>query len=338
MSDRISFIIPNHNGGADIRKCLEAVFASDYGNFEAVVVDDCSDDNSVEIIRSFPCKLIVFEKHGGASKARNTGAANADGKILFFIDSDCIPNKDALSIVSKAMAEKGTGFVVGGTYTREPDDKGFFSRFQSVFINYSETKNIDNADYIASHAMAIEAEAFKVSGGFPEDFMPIIEDVEFSHRLRRAGLKLVTNPDILVQHVFNLSFAGSIRNAYKKSKYWTIYSLKNKDLFADSGTASLELKVNTASSFFSINTLLAYAFFQETFILTLLPFIFAANIIVNRNLFKAYYETGGFVYSALAAMYYMLVYPLAVGTGALDGMIRAGAMGAESLAGMIKTD
>ncbi len=97
--------------------------------------------------------------------------------------------------------------------------------------------------------MAISSEHFRKSGGFLEDFLPMIEDVEFSHRMREWGFKLIMNSEILVQHIFNFNFVKSLKNAFRKSFYWKIYSLKNKDIFKDSGTASIELKTNVAAWF-----------------------------------------------------------------------------------------
>jgi len=322
VSDLISIVIPNYNGESTIGKCLEAAFSSRYDNFEVVVVDDCSADKSVEIIKRFPCKLVELKERSGASKARNAGARNSRGKLLFFIDSDCIVQEDALSIAAASYAENGPEVVVGGTYTPMPYDDRFFSIFQSVFVNYSETKNLENPDYIATHAMAIDAEAFRKSGGFPEAFMPIIEDVEYSHRIRRDGYRLIMNPRLLVQHIFNYSFSRSMKNAFKKSKYWTIYSLSNKDLFADSGTASVELKVNVLSFFLSFLFLLMWVFTRNSLLLYPVPLIFAANILINRRLILAFYRTKGLLFALLATLYYTLLYPLAVGTGGMAGLLK----------------
>ncbi len=321
MADRVCVVIPNHNGSRTIGDCLEAVYAMDYDGFEVIVVDDCSDDDSVEIIKSFPCKLIRLQKQSGASAARNSGALNSGASILFFTDSDCLPEKNFLTLAVKTLGEKGPGAVVGGTYTKKPCDNDFYSRFQSLFINYSETKKPADPDYIAAHAMVIYAEDFRKAGCFPKKFLPIIEDVEFSHRLRKKGHRLFINPEMLVRHIFNFSLYKSMRNAVKKSMFWTIYSLDNRDLFGDSGTASLELKCNVASYFLGLAVLFFYAYFQKTAIAGLLLPIYTVNIFVSGGLLKAFYVTGGSFFALRAAAYYLLIYPLAVGAGAAAGTI-----------------
>ncbi len=315
MEKYISVVIPNYNMAAVIGKSLEAAFASEYENFEVIVVDDRSDDDSVEVIERFPCRLIRLEERSGASKARNTGALNSRGEIIFFTDADCLLMKDTLSAVNRAFSRAGPDVIIGGTYTRIPYDRDFFSIFQSVFINYSETKNAENPDYIAAHALVIDARTFRKSGGFPEDFLPIIEDVEYCHRLRRSGCRLVMEPEIQVRHIFDFSLSGSLRNAFRKSKYWTMYSLKNRDLLADSGTASAELKTNTASYCLNLLLLSLWMFLQKTGLLFAAAFVLIINIFINRRLFRAFFETKGAVFGIQAVLYYTALYPLPVCIG-----------------------
>jgi glycosyltransferase involved in cell wall biosynthesis len=318
VKKRISVIVPNHNGSRTIGKCLEALFASGYDNFEVIVVDDASDDDSAAIIQRFPCRLVTLDSRSGASKARNTGARAGNGDLLFFIDADCVVERDTLSLVNRA-AQGRQQVVCGGTYTKTAYDDTFFSTFQSVFIHYSETKRSE-PDYIASHAMVIDRLTFEQSGGFPEDFMPIIEDVEFSHRLKRSGIKLAMDPAILVRHIFNFTLIRSLRNAFRKSRYWTAYSLKNRDLLTDSGTASVELKTNVVSLFIGlVFVLLSVAFMNGIFLIPAM-LLFLLNISVNRNLFAAFYRAKGLSFALRAAFYYMLIYPVAVGMGSLAGM------------------
>jgi len=321
MNSLISVIIPNRNGAGTIRRCLEAVCSSSYDNYEVIVVDDASEDESVDIIREFPCTLVQIDNHSGAACARNRGALRSSGDILFFIDADCLVREDTLALVNYALQSGGTD-IIGGTYTMIPADPGFFSTFQSIFVHYSETKRLSDPDYVATHAMAIRAETFRASGGFREDFLPIIEDVEFSHRLKKAGYRLAVWPGLEVRHIFNFTLAGSLRNAFRKSLYWTMYSLGNRDILADSGTASAGLKTNVAVWALLIPAVVISVLTRSRTPLLFIPLLSGFNILVNRGLFSAFFRAGGTFFALSAVMYYMFIYPLPVCLGAVAGAAR----------------
>jgi glycosyltransferase involved in cell wall biosynthesis len=317
----ISVIIPNHNGEKTIGLCLEAAFSYHYDNFEVIVVDDCSADNSVSIIEQFPCKLFQLTEHGGASRARNFGARESKGEVLFFIDADCLLQADTLTIAAADYKESGPQMIIGGTYTLQPFDESFFAFFQSVYIHYSETKKLTDPDYIATHAMLISADLFKKSGGFNEAFLPILEDVEFCHRLKKSGAALLMNPQIQVQHIFNFNLVKSLRNGFRKSKYWTMYSIKNRDLLSDSGTASQEFKFNIVSFFLILLLTFSGLLLQSRLPFIMIAILMGANLFLNRVLLKTFYKASGIGFAIQAAIYYMFVYPFAVGLGALLGAL-----------------
>ena len=212
--------------------------------------------------------------------------------------------------------------VVGGTYTPDPYDTDFFSRFQSVFVNYSETRHAADADYAAGHAMVIAADEFRRSGGFTEDFLPVAEDVEFSHRLRRAGFRIVIEPRLLVRHIFGFSLYRSLRNAVFKALYWTIYSIRNKDILADSGTASIGLKANVVLCLTGLALLFSYAVWGDRLLLYAAALPFAGSILAGRGLIAAFFRTGGPAFGLAAMAYYLFLFPLAVGVGAFAGVVR----------------
>ena len=317
MTKRISVIIPNYNGSKTIGKCLEAVFSSCFDSYEVVVVDDCSDDDSVEIIGNFPCRLVRLDRHSGVSRARNEGAGHSSGDILFFIDADCLVRENTLALVNKTIIGN-EHIVFGGSYTPLPYDRDFFSIFQSIFIYYSETRE-KVPDYIASHAMVIERDLFLKHNGFPEVFLPIIEDIEFSHRLRKAGISLLINSEILVTHIFNFNLLKSVRNAFRKSYYWTIYSIHNKDLTGDSGTASFGLKFNVISWFSAALLTVLFLISRKSLYAVPVPFILISDIIANRKLMAALYNEKGLFFSLFAAFYYIMIYPVPVGAGGFFG-------------------
>lgn len=318
----LSIIIPNYNGERTVGACLDAIIAYRDDACEIVVVDDCSQDGSVGIIGNYPCKLIRLTKHAGASAARNAGAFGSTGEVLFFIDNDCIVTDTTIPRVKKIISKQPADVVVGGTYTTVPYDAGFFSSFQSVFINYFETKNRNDPDYLATHALVVRAKAFKELGGFKEEFLPILEDVEFSHRLRRNGFRLIMDPDLQVRHIFHYSLVRSLRNAVKKTRYWTEYSLANRDLFADSGTASMEIKVNGATWLVMVSLLLLYLIFGQRSLLCPLPLLWVANMYVNRRLYRAFLKARGVWFVLMAGCYYSFIYPAAVWTGFFRGMFQ----------------
>ena len=321
MAHSISVIIPNHNNAATIGKCLAGVLASKYSNFEVIVVDDGSTDNSKAEIKKFPCRLIELDKQTGAARARNIGARHSRGELLFFTDADCVLEKETLATAAISSATAGIGTIIGGTYTVRPYDQGFFNSFQSLYIHHSETKSCAAPDYLATHALAINRSVFEKNGGFDENFMPILEDVEFSHRMKKNGFKLRIDPHIQVRHIFNFSLFRSLGNAIRKASYWTLYSLRNHDLLTDSGTASIELKVNVVSMFL-ILALTAYGLHSHNlWPISLAGLTFCGNMYVSRRLLKLFYLEEGFLFMVGALLYYSLLYPFAVAIGAVRGML-----------------
>ena len=90
---KISVIIPAYNEEKNLRRCIKAVYESDYRNFEVIVVDDASTDNSAKVAVTFPCVLVSLKDNLGSAQARNEGAKKASGDILVFIDADIIVKK-----------------------------------------------------------------------------------------------------------------------------------------------------------------------------------------------------------------------------------------------------
>lgn len=92
----ISVIIPLYNKESSIAQTLQSVFSQDYSDFEIVVVDDGSTDNSVEIVEAMndPRIRLIKQANGGPSKARNTGVKYAKGEWIVFLDADdeMLPN------------------------------------------------------------------------------------------------------------------------------------------------------------------------------------------------------------------------------------------------------
>jgi glycosyltransferase involved in cell wall biosynthesis len=87
----VSVIIPTYNRGWILKEAIDSVLAQDYKDFELIVVDDGSTDNTREILDSYGRDLIVLRQaNRGVSAARNRGIAEAHGRLVAFLDSDDI--------------------------------------------------------------------------------------------------------------------------------------------------------------------------------------------------------------------------------------------------------
>ncbi|RME65812.1 MAG: glycosyltransferase, partial [Nitrospirae bacterium] len=251
---KLSVIIPVKDRRTLIENLLENLYRQGPlpEDWEVIIVDDCSSEVISDVVHRYGCRYVKLQSPSGASRARNTGAKVSRGKILFFTDSDCSIDRTFLLRLIRRLEALGRGYILGGTYRARPLDRGFFSEFQSLFIHYSETRHAPQVDYIATHAMAIHREDFFALGGFREDHLPMIEDVEFSHRARKMGMSLVMDPALQVGHHFGFGLWGSLKNAFRKAHYWSIYSLMNGDLLEDSGTASRPLKFTVLSAWITM--------------------------------------------------------------------------------------
>lgn len=324
----VSVIIPIYNGARSIPEVLAALRRSDYQDFETVIVHDMSTDNTAEVLKelakTYEFRLLEFTENRGVSKARNAGADAAKGEILLFIDADCIVLTDTIRLCVEELA-KGEFISVGGAYTPNAYDKDFFSNFQSLYIHYVETKS-ERPDYIATHCMAIPKKIYQEFGGFKEDYFighaASVEDVELSHRLLAAGYKLSRPHGIEVQHMFGYDLKKSVRNAVKKSMYWTMYSLHNRDVTKDSGAASYELKINVFAQSLIALFVLVTLIFRFWWLLVPAAVLYVANTFSNIRFLGLIRRQRGFRFLIKAMGYYQFVYPYIVAYGSFLGMLR----------------
>ena len=111
---KISIIIPVFNAKKTLKLCLEHIFSLDDSNFEVIVVDDGSADDSVKICDAYNVKLVTLRNRQGPSVARNTGAEEAEGEIIAFTDSDCMVPPDWLTKIRKHLTDDNNEIVTGG--------------------------------------------------------------------------------------------------------------------------------------------------------------------------------------------------------------------------------
>lgn len=114
MAGLVSIIMPSYNTASFISESIQSVLAQSYKDWELIIVDDCSTDNSMEVIRSFNeprLKLLQNKKNSGAAISRNYALREAKGKWIAFLDSDDTWVPEKLEKQIKFMEEHNYAFT-----------------------------------------------------------------------------------------------------------------------------------------------------------------------------------------------------------------------------------
>lgn len=227
---KISVVIPTYNGEATLTQCLDAVFRSDYPDYEVIVVDDCSTDGTPALASGFRCRLICHEQNRGAAAAKNTGAAAASGDVIFFIDSDILLRPDALSRVAENLQDQAVDAVVG-LLDKEMPYPEFGSQFKNLWMHYTYARLPD--EYVGvfyTSAAAARAEVFRALGGFDERYTgaSITEDIELGMRLLTAGHRVRLDKQLAAVHLKRYTLPGLIRTDFQRSAGLTKTLIRNK--------------------------------------------------------------------------------------------------------------
>lgn len=121
---KISIIVPVYNAEKFLCRCIDSILAQSYTDFELLLIDDGSKDNSGEICNKYAEKYnrvkVFCKKNGGVSSARNLGLRNVKGQFVTFVDSDDFVDNDFLeSLVEFESDFVYTGYKIFGSYVKD---------------------------------------------------------------------------------------------------------------------------------------------------------------------------------------------------------------------------
>ncbi|MGB9808485.1 MAG: glycosyltransferase family 2 protein [Caldanaerobacter sp.] len=197
----------------------------DKSKFEVILVG--YDDFSFLEKKKFPfsIKIIQSDYPLSPAKGRNLGAKNAKGDIIVFLDSDCIPRQEWLSILDMKFEDDSIAGVGGGVKFLENnywDTSDNFSFFHDFLISHRRKFKKE----FASLNLAIRKNIFEEVHGFDETFpAPSGEDFDLTKRISNLGYKLLFEPDAWVIHD---SQRNSLSKLWKHSIGIGYYSTKRK--------------------------------------------------------------------------------------------------------------
>ena len=146
----VSIITPSYNSEQFISQTIDSVLAQTYENWELIIIDDCSIDNSNKIIeahmqRSEKIKLILLKNNSGPAIARNKGIEQAKGRYIAFLDSDDLWMPEKLSKQLTFMQKNDIALSFTSYYHMEEESEKIIQYIYALNkVNYSELlkKNI----------------------------------------------------------------------------------------------------------------------------------------------------------------------------------------------------
>jgi glycosyltransferase involved in cell wall biosynthesis len=217
----VSIIIPTKNSADILGRCLKSIYSMDYpmDDFEVIIVDGHSKDNTVEMAKMYGCK-VVYEDMGTIGGARNVGVEHSSGEFIVFTDADCVIDRDWLKNLLREFKDEKVASAGGPNITPE-DDTEFAKCVGAVleFLSKPGARYAFNADRVLEVRhnptcnSAYRKSVFLEVGGFNPKLVTC-DDEELDHRIRKRGYKILFTPHAKVYHYRRPTWRGFAKMAW----------------------------------------------------------------------------------------------------------------------------
>ena len=252
----VSIIIPCYNSATTIQRALASIVNQTYTDFEIIIVDDGSTDNTKDVIAVFFENLnleytYIYQENSGPSAARNLGVKNANKKFIAFLDSDDTWHKDKLKMQMKLIKENNLNFL-GSTYQYNEFE---YDRQVEIRLKRFSFQQLLFKTQFSTPGVIIKKDLFLNLGGFDTN-MKYSEDNDLWLRAAlRGNLNMVFEPKLFRLHKLAYGTAGLSSHMYKMYK-GEIYLLKKMKYYNN---------INSLT-YFILNFFVTIKFFRRLFL------------------------------------------------------------------------
>jgi glycosyltransferase involved in cell wall biosynthesis len=191
-------------------------------------VDDGSTDETRVIAEQAGARVLASNGNKGPAHARNLGAREAKGDVLFFIDADVCIRPDTLSRISATFDDSGIDAVIG-SYDDTPHEQDVLSMYRNLMHRYVHQNSKREARTFWSGCGAIRRSVFLEHNGFDEGYgRPAIEDIELGYRLSSNGHKILLDHELEVKHLKRWTFLNLVKtDVFDRAIPWTELILRD---------------------------------------------------------------------------------------------------------------
>jgi glycosyltransferase involved in cell wall biosynthesis len=230
----VSLVIPTYNRADRVLMAIKSVFHQSFKDFELIIIDDASSDNTNEVVTNLHDPRIVYirhERNKGAPVARNKGIKNAKGKYIALLDDDdeWLPEKLESQVELFERSPENVGLVY--TWAKVVDEKGSLLREWRSNTRGSVLKEILKECFVPSPSVMVKRECFEKVGLFDERF-PSCQDWEMWTRIA-TEYEFDVVEEFLVRYY---KYQGPSVGGSKQAIYgYYMYFNKYQNLYIDMG-------------------------------------------------------------------------------------------------------
>ena len=261
---RVSVVVCSYNGAKTLKDCLESLDLVEYPDFEIVLVDDGSKDNTQALVKEYvdartlreqrtgekpPHFINLVQVNMGLSYARNVGARASSGEIIAYTDSDCMADPDWLYYMVGTLLS-GDYVGVGGPNISPPAVDWIQAAVAAAPGGPSHVLLTDVvAEHIPGCNMAFHRAAFESVDGFDSEYRKAGDDVDFCWRLQTNGGVIAFSPSAIVWHYrrFTLDAFRKQQEGYGEAE--SMLRFKHLIFFGPTGTAKWKGQIYGAPRF-----------------------------------------------------------------------------------------
>lgn len=224
---KVSVIIPNYNGEKFLTDCLNALKKQRFTDFDTILVDNGSTDNSIKTSKNVcpDIKIIELKENTGFAKAVNEGIKAAEGEFVILLNNDTIAfpgfvGNQYSMIKNKPDVFSCSALMIQNHDHNKVDDAG--DEYCALGWAFALGKDKEVKNYLIPHevfaacggAAIYRTRVLKELGMFDEKFFAYLEDIDLAYRAKLHGYKNIYNPHARVYHVGSGS-SGSRYNEFK---------------------------------------------------------------------------------------------------------------------------
>lgn len=308
----ISVIVPVYNAEKFLHRCLDSVLNQTISDFELVLVDDGSNDKSLDICNRYNSVdnrvKVISQGNKGSAAARNTGIRNASGKYIFFLDADDYIERNALELLSQ-NTEETVDLVIGNFSKLNPDGNIIrqnvsFHPLEKPFsgeIDYLDETKIMNfirhflkypSNHLISYCWArlYKMSIIKANNIFANEKMHLFEDLVFNlEYLKHCKKTIFVNKSIYVyvMHDNYVSVSMGIINGESLLHDMNIFKIKISEYF--------NLKDNNKGISNNVEQEIGHALIHYVIIF----FVRSSRLLTFKTLGKIYKEFKKIIFSSI---------------------------------------